>query len=144
MAMMDCSTAMGIIAICVLCGTSMVTIVLYYVLKRYTAEDTWESSGYGEAEMIKKLAFDPRLLSEVLPRTVKLKLEEQLICICGKYGQVSAHHLLKKAGKHFTLCFKNLVLKQSYCCSTCKLQIFSAFKCFLCGITFLAFILFRM
>uniref|UniRef100_A0A915ETJ0 Niemann-Pick C1 N-terminal domain-containing protein n=1 Tax=Ditylenchus dipsaci TaxID=166011 RepID=A0A915ETJ0_9BILA len=39
MAMMECSTAMGIIAIGVLAGTIMITIVLHYVLQRMKLEE---------------------------------------------------------------------------------------------------------
>lgn len=39
MATMDCQTAMSILASCVLFGIVMLTVVLHYVLQRYTSEE---------------------------------------------------------------------------------------------------------
>ncbi|KAI1724282.1 patched family domain-containing protein [Ditylenchus destructor] len=75
MALMECSTAMGIIAVGVLCGTIMITIVLHYILQRYTAEE----------ESIDYVKYHAKSKS-------KVKLEERLVLICASYGRFVTDH----------------------------------------------------
>uniref|UniRef100_A0A914H2F6 SSD domain-containing protein n=1 Tax=Globodera rostochiensis TaxID=31243 RepID=A0A914H2F6_GLORO len=79
-AAMDCRTAMNILAICVLFGTVMLTVVLHYVLHRYTAED-WDDIAVYSAKELGKLS--------------KVQLEERIVNWCSCYGRFVVQHPLK-------------------------------------------------
>lgn len=76
---MDCQTAMGILAVGVLSISLMITIVLHYVLHRYTASDDY--------------FMDDNSLSNYKKNDTSkwknLRLEDQLVQLCWDYGKVN-------------------------------------------------------
>lgn len=89
MAMMDCGTAMGIVAIGALCCTAMITIVLHYMLKRFTAEDL-NLDSFDENNIMFHFNFPNWTMTKnaIEIELSKLKLEDKLIYFCGSYGRV--------------------------------------------------------
>lgn len=81
MATMECQTAMGILAIGVLCASLMITIVLHYVLHKYTAPDDFY--------MIDDEIFKTNhLQQQTNKKWPNLRIEENLVQLCGNYGKV--------------------------------------------------------
>lgn len=74
---MDCQTAMGVLAVGILCASLMITIVLHYVLHKYTAPNDFY--------IIDDDIFKSNQLKQ---QTTHLRLEENLIHLCGNYGKV--------------------------------------------------------
>uniref|UniRef100_A0A183CB79 SSD domain-containing protein n=2 Tax=Globodera pallida TaxID=36090 RepID=A0A183CB79_GLOPA len=79
-AAMDCRTAMNILAICVLFGTVMLTVVLHYVLHRYTAEGWDDIAVYSAKE---------------LGRLSQVHLEERIVNWCSCYGRFVVQYPLQ-------------------------------------------------
>uniref|UniRef100_A0A915NUY8 Niemann-Pick C1 N-terminal domain-containing protein n=1 Tax=Meloidogyne floridensis TaxID=298350 RepID=A0A915NUY8_9BILA len=83
MATMDCSTAMSIMATCILFGVVMLAVVLHYILRMYTSED------------VDDIAVDivPRSTKESV-KFSRVQLEDYIINYCSKYGNFVARHPL--------------------------------------------------
>src|SRR4051812_32349322 len=87
MASMDCSTAMKLTALIVLCGMIMVTVVSHYILQRYTAEEEWKQ---GEIEEIteKEEKFAACFQPSEQDDPYRGSLNERLTDLSERYGRV--------------------------------------------------------
>lgn len=82
--MMDCSTAMFVIAISALFCTLMITIVLHYMLKRFTAENFIENEF--NFNLNYPTTTTAKCKNEI--KCQKLKIEDKLVYLCENYGRV--------------------------------------------------------
>ena len=80
---------MNLIALIILCGTVMATVVSHYILQRYTAEEEMKHCSEENSEKEKFILRLQRSSKMLDVDGKKLTLNENLACFFGNYGLIS-------------------------------------------------------